>query len=57
MKKKFNDKGKQEEAGELVNHLRSTLDMEEQGDILHYMVMQFGLPFKVVVSKINRLVR
>jgi len=42
--------GKQEEAGELVNHLRSTLDMEEQGDILHYMVMQFGLPFKVNIS-------
>ena len=39
--------GKNDEAVDLVNMLRSTKDIEEQGDILHYMVDQFGLHFKV----------
>ena len=39
--------GRQEEAGDLVKLLQTTRDMEEQGDILHYMAEQFGLMFKV----------
>ncbi|XP_023325881.1 probable phosphorylase b kinase regulatory subunit alpha [Eurytemora carolleeae] len=43
--------GRQEEAGDLVKLLQTTRDMEEQGDILHYMAEQFGLMFKVNISK------
>jgi hypothetical protein len=39
--------GKQEEASQLVELLRVTGDLEEQGDILHYMTEQYGLSFKV----------
>jgi len=42
--------GKQEEASQLVELLRVTGDLEEQGDILHYMTEQYGLSFKVCIS-------
>ena len=29
--------------------LRSTQDMEEQGDMLHYMAEQFGMGYKVTL--------
>jgi hypothetical protein len=42
--------GKHEEASQLVELLRVTGDLEEQGDILHYMAEQYGLAFKVLYS-------
>jgi hypothetical protein len=45
--------GKQEEASQLVELLRVTGDLEEQGDILHYMTEQYGLSFKVLYRKSN----
>lgn len=42
--------GKQEEASQLVDLLRVTGDLEEQGDILHYMTEQYGLSFKITVT-------
>lgn len=40
-------KGREDEVENLVAMLRSTNDIEEQGDIVHYMVDQFGLEYKV----------
>jgi len=42
--------GRREEASQLVELLRVTGDLEEQGDILHYMTDQYGLSFKVYLQ-------
>jgi hypothetical protein len=47
--------GKQEEASQLVELLRVTGDLEEQGDILHYMTEQYGLSFKVCIYHLLRV--
>ena len=42
---------------ELVDMLRSTNDMEVHGDILHYMVVTFGLSLKTSVGVVKDLLR
>ena len=42
---------------ELVEMLRSTNDMEVHGDILHYMVITYGISLKTSVGVVKDLLR
>merc|ERR1719228_360995 len=45
-----------QEVEELVKMLRQTVDMEEQGDILQYMVGTYGMDFTTESGSVHELV-